>query len=48
MATNTVQNRSFKTINDNSSGITSKSTTKQVTVLKSRYNEDFIDLLGEL
>ena len=48
MATNTVQNHPFKTINDNSRGITTKSNTKQVTVLKSRYNEDFIDLLGEL
>ena len=48
MATNTIQNRTFNTINDNSSGITTKSTTKPVTVLKDRYNEDFIDLLGEL
>jgi DNA ligase (NAD+) len=48
MATNTVQSRSFNTINDNTRVITNKNPTKQVTVLKTRYNEDFIDLLGEL
>ena len=50
MATNTVQNRSFNTINDNSRGSPVKKVenTKQITVSKNRYNEDFIDLLGEL